>query len=87
MECKAKNYACVLVTEGKPCLGPVTKTGCGALCPAVSRGCYGCYGPKDNTNTESLIEHFKKLGFDQDEIKRKFLLINSQAKEFKKIKP
>jgi hypothetical protein len=23
----------------------VTQAGCGALCPSVGRGCYGCFGP------------------------------------------
>ena len=32
---------------GTPCLGPVTQAGCGALCPAFDRGCYGCFGPQD----------------------------------------
>ena len=39
------------VAHGTPCLGPVTQAGCGALCPAFDRGCYGCFGPQDTPNT------------------------------------
>jgi sulfhydrogenase subunit delta len=45
MECKRAGRVCVLVAHGTPCLGPVTQAGCGALCPSVGRGCYGCFGP------------------------------------------
>ena len=45
---------CVTVAHGTPCLGPVTHAGCGALCPSYDRGCYGCFGPADTTNTVSL---------------------------------
>jgi sulfhydrogenase subunit delta len=45
VECKRAGRTCVLVARGTPCLGPVTQAGCGALCPAVGRGCYGCFGP------------------------------------------
>ena len=45
---------CVLVAEGVPCLGPVTQTGCGALCPAFGRGCYGCFGPREQANVAAL---------------------------------
>ena len=44
-ECKRRGIVCVLVAHGTACLGPVTHSGCGALCPAVNRGCYGCFGP------------------------------------------
>ncbi|WP_020524725.1 NADH-quinone oxidoreductase subunit B family protein [Catelliglobosispora koreensis] len=43
-ECKTRGTTCVLV-KGTPCLGPATQAGCGALCPAYGRGCYGCFGP------------------------------------------
>ena len=39
---------------GHACLGPVTHAGCGALCPLYARGCFGCFGPKEQANTESL---------------------------------
>jgi len=45
MECKRAGRTCVLVSRGTPCLGPYTQAGCGALCPSVGRGCYGCFGP------------------------------------------
>ena len=40
-----------MVAHGTPCLGPVTHAGCGALCPAYARGCYGCFGPMETPNT------------------------------------
>jgi coenzyme F420-reducing hydrogenase gamma subunit len=43
-ECKARGAVCVTVAHGTPCLGPVTHAGCGALCPAFNRGCFGCFG-------------------------------------------
>ena len=45
LECKRRGVVCVAVAHGIACLGPVTRTGCGAICPAYGRGCYGCFGP------------------------------------------
>lgn len=54
LECKRRGLACVVVTQGVPCLGPVTRTGCGAICPAFGRGCYGCFGPRESANAAGL---------------------------------
>jgi len=54
LECKRRGYECVVVARGEPCLGPVTQTGCGAICPGMARGCYGCFGPREGANVASL---------------------------------
>ena len=61
-QCKGRGTVCVLVAHGTACLGPVTRAGCGALCPAVGRGCYGCFGPVADANTESLAGHVVDQG-------------------------
>ena len=58
MECKAAGNTCVMVVDRQPCLGPVTHSGCGALCPAYNRACYGCYGIKEQAQVESLLRWF-----------------------------
>ncbi len=81
-ECKRQQNVCVLVAKGEPCMGPVTRTGCGALCPSMGRACYTCYGPAENTNARSLCQRIEGLGLLKDEAARRFLFINSGAKEF-----
>ncbi|HXZ29246.1 MAG TPA: hypothetical protein VEG08_14725 [Terriglobales bacterium] len=62
VECKRRGNVCVLVSKAMPCLGPITHAGCGALCPAFNRGCYGCYGPMENPNPEPLIAQMEAAG-------------------------
>ena len=50
VECKRAGVPCVLVSRGLPCLGPATQAGCGALCPSYGRGCFGCFGPKEQAS-------------------------------------
>jgi len=81
-ECKRRNFACVMVSRGIPCMGPVTRAGCGALCPGLGRDCYGCYGPAENANTDALAAQFGRQGLDPPAIARRFRSINSQAPAF-----
>jgi coenzyme F420-reducing hydrogenase gamma subunit len=83
MECKARGTACVMVAHGTPCLGPVTQGGCHALCPAYDRGCYGCFGPMESPNTNSLAEHFVRLGLSDESIAHLFRSYNGWAEEFR----
>ncbi len=62
IECKIRGTTCVMVAKGQPCLGPVTRAGCGALCPSYARGCYGCFGPADVVNVASLSAQFDTEG-------------------------
>jgi coenzyme F420-reducing hydrogenase gamma subunit len=84
-ECKRLGNPCILVAQGVPCLGPVTRTGCGALCPSFARGCYGCFGPKEGANTESLAAWFGALGVADDEIRRSFAKFNVNAPAYRRI--
>ncbi|HEX6140244.1 MAG TPA: oxidoreductase [Candidatus Limnocylindria bacterium] len=54
LECKRQGRVCVLVAGATACLGPLTQTGCGALCPGYARGCYACFGPREEANVDSL---------------------------------
>ena len=81
-ECKRQGYACVLVSRGIACMGPVTRAGCNALCPSLGRDCYGCYGPAENANTDALAAQFGQLGLTPEAIVRRFQSINSQAPVF-----
>ena len=83
MECKARGTACVMVSQGIPCLGPVTQGGCHALCPAYNRGCYGCFGPMESPNTEALAEQFVHLGLPDATIERMFRTYNAWSEPFR----
>jgi hypothetical protein len=83
LDCKRQNLVCVLVAQGKPCMGPVTTTGCGVLCPRYDRACYSCFGPAFQPNTASLARWFGRLGIASPEIERMFHAYYSQAPQFK----
>lgn len=55
LDCKRKGIVCVMVTKGMPCMGPITRTGCGVLCPSNGRGCYGCFGPSPDADIDAVI--------------------------------
>jgi sulfhydrogenase subunit delta len=84
MDCKIAGNLCVMVAHGTPCLGPVTHAGCGAICPAYNRGCYGCYGPMETPNTVSLSAWLKDLGMDDLALERIYRTFNADAPAFRK---
>jgi coenzyme F420-reducing hydrogenase gamma subunit len=83
LECKRRGTACVMVSQGIACLGPVTQAGCGAICPAYNRGCYGCYGPIEGANGEVLGQQFLSLGASPAEVVRLFRTFNGYADAFR----
>ncbi|HEV2460025.1 MAG TPA: hypothetical protein VGS80_16835 [Ktedonobacterales bacterium] len=84
MECKRRGTVCVMVAGGVPCLGPVTQAGCGAICPAYARGCYGCYGPKETPNTPALAAQWRHLGASEQTLVRAFRGFNAYADAFRR---
>jgi sulfhydrogenase subunit delta len=83
IDCKLRGNVCVMVAHGSACLGPVTHAGCGAICPAYDRGCYGCYGPMETPNTPALSERLAKLGVAREEIGRLYRTFNANAEAFR----
>jgi sulfhydrogenase subunit delta len=74
LDCKRKGITCVIVAQGIPCLGPATRTGCGVLCPANGRGCYGCFGPAPNEDMKTVLAALAPVERYPGEVR--FLLTN-----------
>lgn len=72
-ECKRMGYECVLVTRGEICLGPLTTSGCRALCPSMNRGCYGCSGLRafdiDQSVVEALVNRLAETGAPREHVR------------------
>jgi sulfhydrogenase subunit delta len=84
LECKRRGTSCVMVAKGVPCLGPVTHAGCGAICPAFNRGCYGCFGPKESPNTSSLSAWWnEKLAVEHEDLVRVYRGFNAYSEAFR----
>ena len=82
-ECKRRGLTCVTVAHGTPCLGPVTHAGCSALCPAVDRGCYGCFGPITGANLPAMIGQLRADGMNAADVDRVFATFNVAAPAFR----
>ena len=83
MECKRRGTVCVAVAKGISCLGPVTHAGCGAICPAHNRECYGCFGPQEQPNVSSLTDHYESRGADRTRLVQLLRNFNGYAPEFR----
>ncbi|WBP84513.1 4Fe-4S ferredoxin [Kitasatospora cathayae] len=87
-ECKLRGTTCVTVAHGTPCLGPVTQAGCGAICPAYGRGCYGCFGPmgsfngQGGPNTRALLPLLRRDGVADADAARLYRTFNAEAPAF-----
>jgi coenzyme F420-reducing hydrogenase gamma subunit len=82
LECKRAGRVCVVVATGEPCLGPVTRTGCGALCPAFARGCYACFGPRESANVAGLRRGLVADGLTAAEVNERFAGFTAMAPTF-----
>jgi len=83
VECKRRGNVCVMVAHGTPCLGPLTHAGCGALCPTYHRGCYGCFGPMEAPNADSLAAWMKQHGVEDRDIVRMYRTFYANAEPFR----
>lgn len=67
IECKLHEHVCVYL-RGQVCLGPVTRAGCGAVCPAYGTGCEGCRGLIPNAPLDALRAVLLERGLSEEEI-------------------
>jgi len=84
IECKQRGIPCVMVARGVPCLGPVTRAGCGALCPSFGRGCFACFGPAETPNPRALRKYWRRFGVADEDITRAYRAFTAGAEAFRK---
>jgi len=77
-ECKQRYTVCRL-DQGQVCLGPITRGGCGAPCPAGGLGCWGCRGPAVECNLESFLSSAQSKGLNLAEIQERLDLFGGFA--------
>ncbi len=82
LECKRQGNVCVTVAYGMPCLGPIVRAGCGALCPSNGRGCYGCFGPLDTAEVDAFVPVLKPIERYPGEAVRLLRTISGNAPAF-----
>jgi len=75
VECKLAENVC-LNKLGKPCLGPVTQAGCGALCTTFGYGCEGCRGFAPEANFDFMRQILEQQGLSGEEIDALFTMYN-----------
>lgn len=75
-----------LLEQGIVCMGPATRSGCGAQCTSVGMPCRGCYGPAGDTR-DAGAKMIAALGSlidseDEDEIARIVSTVTDPAGAF-----
>jgi coenzyme F420-reducing hydrogenase gamma subunit len=63
------DYKTCLLNQGYVCFGPITKAGCGTLCPKANTPCEGCYGPAWNVDdyAAKALSYFPSICKDTPE--------------------
>jgi len=74
--CKTNENLCLL-DSGQPCLGLITRTGCGAICVSRGRACTGCRGLSPVANLAAARVVFADKGLDPARIDQALSIYNS----------
>jgi len=76
VECKLKENVC-LFHKGGFCLGPITRAGCGAICPTYGDGCEGCRGAITNPNRDAMKNVLAEHGLTVDQVMARMTMFNA----------
>ncbi len=76
VECKLKENVC-LYDKGGVCAGPITRAGCGAICPTYGDGCEGCRGMISNPNRDSMQTVMAAHGLTMDDVMARMTMFNA----------
>ncbi|MBN1661637.1 MAG: NADH:ubiquinone oxidoreductase [Anaerolineae bacterium] len=76
VECKLKENVC-LFDKGGVCLGPITRAGCGAICPTYGDGCEGCRGLIPHPHENAMKDVLAKAGLTVDELLARMNMFNA----------
>ena len=76
VECKLKENVC-LYQIGKPCLGPITRAGCDAICPTFGDGCEGCRGFIPHPNENAMKDVLAEAGLTVEELMSRMTMFNT----------
>lgn len=86
-DCRKNQVRCIL-KDGKTCLGPITSSGCDAICTRAGFSCLGCRGPVEQTNLYKMKEILKNR-LTEKELNQRLEIygeFEKQAKEMKEAK-
>jgi len=75
VECKLAENVCVY-DKGLVCLGPVTRAGCGAICPTYGNKCIGCRGLISDPNVNAEKDLLAERGLTVDDILKEFRMFD-----------
>lgn len=86
MECRFKDNDCLLYNK-KFCLGPITLTGCGAVCPSYNLPCVGCFGLNEDGNLAAEIKKLEDSGYKKEDVIRRMRIFGGSktAKAMQKL--
>jgi sulfhydrogenase subunit delta len=76
LDCKLKENVC-LFDKGGYCLGPITRAGCGAICPSHGSGCEGCRGAISNPNWDSMMKVLQEHGLAPQDLMTRMTLFGA----------
>lgn len=81
MECRQRENRCLLIEGKQPCLGPVTRAGCGALCPSFGVVCEGCRGLAAEASREEEFRLLLDQGLSEAEVRSRMERFTGRSHE------